>query len=53
MFTFTSLQNNIPHVSFYEKKRQQKYNVIFMWDKKPNLNRNLTLNLFLFCIEFK
>jgi hypothetical protein len=48
----TSLQNNIPFVSFYEKNKQT-YNVIFIWDKRPNLNPNLTLNLFLFCIDFK
>jgi hypothetical protein len=34
-----------------KKKQQQKYNVIFMWDKRPNLNPNLALNLFLFFID--
>jgi hypothetical protein len=36
-----------------EKKRQQTYNVIFIWDKRPNLNLNFNPELFLLYIDFK
>ncbi len=29
---------NQTHCFCYEKKTQQTYNVIFIWDKNPNLN---------------
>ncbi len=37
-----------------KKKRQQTYNVIFIWDERPNLNfkPNSKLNLKLFSILY-
>jgi hypothetical protein len=29
---------NQTHCSCFEKKRQQTYNVIFIWDKRPKMN---------------
>ncbi len=48
---------NQTHYSYCEKKGQQTYNVIFIWDKRPNLNPKPNfkpdLKPFLFCINFK
>jgi len=44
---------NQTHCSYYEKRKTKKYNVIFMWAKDLTWTLNITLNLFLFCINFK